>query len=241
MRNPELWSRLQAHRFDAPVETPFSAKLAVIENWRDDYTARAVEEYRKFLYLTQMGEEQITPSVPVDRVWHLHLTYTENYWEELVGRVIGRPLHHRPCNAPAELPRYRQQYQKTVALYRKEFGEAPPPDIWPEGATDDPLRPRKTPGRLAKIGGAVAIASFLAIWLSASGVIPVPVVIPILIFVGVIVAALVTTLRQEPKHKRRRQDGDADGGWFAFEYSSRRGDGDGSDGDGDGDGGGCGD
>ena len=141
MRNRDLWRRLEAFEFDAPgSDAPFSLKLAVAENWNDDYTVRVLEEYRRFLYLTQIQSAQITPSIPVDRAWHMHMTYTRSYWEDLCAGVIGAKLHHNPVESEADMPRYLAQYEATKTLYEREFGAAPPEDIWPGKATDDPDR-----------------------------------------------------------------------------------------------------
>ena len=131
MLDEELWRRLQAFDFDDPsAEEPFSAKLARSEAWTGDYTARVIEEYRRFVYLTQVSEGPMTPSEVIDLVWHMHLTFTHSYWDEMCGGVLGAKLHHHPAKGPSELDRYEAQYKATLKLYRKEFGEKPPRDIW---------------------------------------------------------------------------------------------------------------
>ena len=80
MRDPKLWERLRAHRFDDPSEeTPFSARLAKAARWTDRKAAEVIEEYRRFIYLSQVTPGRVTPSEDVDRVWHLHLTCTRAY------------------------------------------------------------------------------------------------------------------------------------------------------------------
>lgn len=130
MRQPELWARLEGYTFDGPGSAPFSVKLARAEGWSTRYTARVIEEYRRFLYLTQIGKRQITPSRIVDAAWHMHLTFTRDYWDDLCPNVIGRPIHHQPCAGEEEMPRYRDQFAATKALYEAEFGGEPPADIW---------------------------------------------------------------------------------------------------------------
>ena len=131
MRDPDLWARLQAHVFDsADSAAPYSVKLARAEGWSAAYTARVIEEYRRFLYLTQVSDTQVTPCQVVDAAWHMHLTFTRDYWGALCPEVIGKPVHHQPCAGEEEMPRYRDQFAATKALYRAEFGEDPPADIW---------------------------------------------------------------------------------------------------------------
>lgn len=130
--NTELWQGLSAFEFDDPeAQEPFSGKLAEKQRWSSDYTDRAIAEYRRFLYLTQIAPHDVTPSKPIDAIWHLHLTYTESYWDGLCA-MFERPLHHRPSRGgPSEERRYRAQYERTLTTYEHEFGEPAPADIWP--------------------------------------------------------------------------------------------------------------
>lgn len=166
MRDSDLMKRLEAHQFDAAVELPFSVKLARTEGWTPGFTARAITEYRRFLYLTQVSDAEITPSAVVDRVWHMHLTYTEDYWEVLVDQVLGQPLHHRPCSAEADMPRYGAQYHDALRLYAVEFGGKPPEDIWPVNAGAEAASERaheRAPERakLSRVTGILLLAGGL--------------------------------------------------------------------------------
>ena len=93
----ELWQRIAAFEFD-PVDAalPFSRRLARDNGWSDAFAQRAVEEYRRFVFLAMVAGHPVTPSDEVDQVWHLHLCYTRSYWEDLCGEVLPRPLHHGP-------------------------------------------------------------------------------------------------------------------------------------------------
>ena len=140
LTNPVLWDRLAAFDFEkrfgasddhaCEPEFTFAGKLSAAEGWQKDYTQVAIEEYRRFLYLTQIGNAQATPSAVIDRVWHMHQTYTHEYWEYLCDGVFGRPLHHEPCLNAASMPRYREQYAKTMQLYVSEFGDLPLRNVW---------------------------------------------------------------------------------------------------------------
>ncbi|MEO9824035.1 MAG: hypothetical protein ABJF50_06415 [Paracoccaceae bacterium] len=137
MKNPALWEKLEAFTFDAGTGTePFSVKLAAAEAWDATFAARVIEEYRRFLYLAQVADHEVTPSVAVDRAWHTHLTFTRSYWEELCEGVLGGPFHHDPCKGSEDMPRYNAQYERTLALYFSEFGHVPPHDIWPRSGTE---------------------------------------------------------------------------------------------------------
>ena len=73
----------------------------------------------------------VTPSVAVDKAWHLHLTYTRSYWDELCGQVLGKPLHHHPTQGGQQQRQlFENYYVQTLESYQQFFG-CPPDDIWP--------------------------------------------------------------------------------------------------------------
>ena len=136
MRDPALASRVAAFAIDdgAPSLT-FTARLARENRWSLPRAQRIVEEYLRFIYLAAVSAETVTPSVAVDQAWHLHLCYTRSYWHRLCRDVLERELHHGPTRGGvAEDTRYHECYERTLRLYREEFGHPPPADIWPPAA-----------------------------------------------------------------------------------------------------------
>jgi len=131
MQKPALWTRISAcHPDDVEADFPFSHRLARDNGWSKRYAARVVLEYLRFAYLSQLNAGAVTPSDEVDQAWHLHLTYTTHYWGPF-REALMRPLHHMPTRGgPDQAALFRQNYARTLDLYRDEFGE-PPADIWP--------------------------------------------------------------------------------------------------------------
>ncbi len=131
----ELLARIENLEIDKPgVSLPFSARLARENGWSPDFARRVVGEYKRFVYLALRAGHPVTPSEEVDEAWHLHLCYTRSYWDEMCGKVLGRPLHHGPTEGGAEEDRkFGDWYGRTLESYRRIFGEEPPPDIWPPG------------------------------------------------------------------------------------------------------------
>ena len=129
----ELIRRIREFQFDDPLEArPFSKRLAQEREWTALYTARAIEEYRRFVALAMVADQPVCPSKHVDDVWHLHLIYTRSYWQRFCGDVLRRPLHHEPSRGGAgELTKHREMYARTLDEYRRVFGMEPPLDIWP--------------------------------------------------------------------------------------------------------------
>ncbi len=130
---PALWGKLSQFALDGPhAEFSFSDRLAKENGWTKPLACRAIEEYKKFVYLAAVSGGEVTPSQIVDVVWHQHLTYTRSYWEEMCGATLGFPLHHNPTTGgTAEDARFEAQYTETLVLYAQEFGEAPPAAYWP--------------------------------------------------------------------------------------------------------------
>lgn len=128
----ELWRRLSEHPIGTTgCDFDFAARLAHEHGWSADVARGAIEEYRRFCFLSIVAGHVVTPSDAVDEVWHLHLTYTRDYWETFCPHVLGAPLHHEPTRGGRdESARHRRQYAQTLAAYQAWFG-APPENYWP--------------------------------------------------------------------------------------------------------------
>lgn len=135
-RHHPLRAALAAYRpGPADAAFPFAHRLARENGWSPAFGERVLEEYRRFLFLAATAVTPMTPSDAVDQAWHLHLTYSRDYWERLCGQVLGRPLHHDPtAGGAAERHRFFDQYARTLKAYEDAFGTAPPADIWPGAA-----------------------------------------------------------------------------------------------------------
>ncbi|NIJ37975.1 hypothetical protein FHR22_002678 [Sphingopyxis panaciterrae] len=128
-----LWQRLAGYRV-GPDDAAFSfaARLARENGWSAAQAERVMDEYRRFLFLAAVTGHPVTPSDAVDQAWHLHLTYSRDYWDRLCASVLGKPLHHGPtAGGSDEQHRYFAQYADTLASYERWFGAVPPADIWP--------------------------------------------------------------------------------------------------------------
>jgi len=167
-----LWQALASYRIGPPdAQLSFAQRLARENRWTADYAERVIREYYRFIYLAMTAGHEVTPSDQVDQAWHLHLTYTRDYWQRFCGEVLGTPLHHGPtAGGQAEGTRYYEQYAQTLKRYEEAFGEAPPPDIWSPAAKrfgDQPKAFRILPSQAiflkdkAGIAGLVALSAVL--------------------------------------------------------------------------------
>lgn len=129
----ELWERLESYTIGPEnASLSFVARLARENRWSLGFTERVIGEYKRFCYLACTAGHEVTPSDAVDQVWHLHLTYSRDYWGEFCPNVLGTQLHHGPtAGGQVERGRYYDQYAQTFRSYEDAFGEPPPADIWP--------------------------------------------------------------------------------------------------------------
>lgn len=228
-----LLASIEALAIDPPgAPATFVDRLATQNGWTRSRAAAVDREYRRFLYLAATGDAPVTPSDAVDQAWHLHLSYTRSYWNDLCATVLGRPLHHGPTEGgPDEALRYRRQYQATLDRYVEVFGAAPPVSIWPPSSERfdgsfvraDRRRSWIIPHRTGALAALPVIG--LASAAAADGGGPGS----NLIIVAVI-AVIALAWPKSPRRRRRRGGAEGDGGCSS----------DGGDGPDAGDGGGCG-
>ncbi|REC64453.1 hypothetical protein DRF65_02465 [Chryseobacterium pennae] len=149
LKDESLWTRIQGFSLDASdADFPFSKKLAKEENWSIDFTRKAIEEYKKFVYLCCILPKGASPSEIVDKVWHMHLIYTQNYWEEFCPDILKRPLHHHPSKGGFnEKMKHHHWFSTTLKNYKDVFQSDAPQDIWFNG---DAIENKKSKSRMWK-------------------------------------------------------------------------------------------
>jgi len=130
-------TNLQEAILDFPLDNPnagfnFTQRLARENRWTETFTQRVVQQYRRFIILCVEAGHPVTPSDAVDQAWHLHLCYTDSYWNQLCRETLGFPLHHGPTQGGhSEREKFNDWYSKTLESYERIFEEKPPADIWP--------------------------------------------------------------------------------------------------------------
>jgi hypothetical protein len=136
---PALWQRIACHPVGGEQQALLLHKLATEQGWSEAFCHQALGEYRRFVYLACVSPAPVSPSRVVDAVWHLHLTFSRDYWQVFCPRVLEHPLHHDPGEA-SEQPRMQAQYGATLALYRGEFDVSPPRPVWGPAVAQSPRR-----------------------------------------------------------------------------------------------------
>jgi uncharacterized membrane protein YgcG len=163
-----LWLRLRAYQFDHLVDAAladriasafgphhastraFASKLRRKLGWETRFALRALDEYKKFLFLGVTGSTPVTPSKVIDQVWHEHLLFTRAY-RQFCKEVLHHDFDHHPELVPedSQTALFSEQYEETLRRYVAEFNVLPPPDIWgtPKFTLEVKPRSRRPRGR----------------------------------------------------------------------------------------------
>lgn len=95
------------------------------KGWPLSFAKKVEGEYRRFLQLHQKNPTtSLVPSETVDEMWHEHILHTRQY-QTYCQDNFGHFFHHNPNDGGSTM-----DYNATEDLYRREFGEDPPADVW---------------------------------------------------------------------------------------------------------------
>lgn len=136
--NSDLWRSIDEFDLDLPLsEYSFSIRLAHENAWPARFTAKAILEYKKFMYLAATANGMVSPSEIVDVVWHQHLIFTQSY--DNFCKILGRKIEHIPSTHRSnEKHLFTEARERTAQLYIETFGEMPD-DIWQGNSIYDSL------------------------------------------------------------------------------------------------------
>ena len=114
------------------IDLTFRNRVAHENGWDTGMAERAVQDYKRFAYLCAHSPTPCTPSMEIDQVWHMHMTYTHDYWGRFCPDLLGYQLHHGPTEGGEEEDeKHVEQYDYTLHYYEQVFGRSPPSDLWP--------------------------------------------------------------------------------------------------------------
>ncbi len=88
--NPNLWGKIMSLDF-----TLIRDRMIIKYTWSEQRTDDAIEQYRQYLYMTQVLGTPIAPTSDVDEIWHQHILHTNKYAIDC-KKVFGKFLHHLP-------------------------------------------------------------------------------------------------------------------------------------------------
>ena len=73
---------------------------------------------QKFLYLMAVSDHPVTPSIEVDQVWHLHLIYTRQYWNDFAKHMPFEPHHGPTKGGSQESEKFIEWYSRLLRVTR---------------------------------------------------------------------------------------------------------------------------
>lgn len=149
MDKKQLWLKLKNYHFNHVVPLhlgdrineifggvdastkAFASKIARKAGWTNKFALKALFEYKKFVFLGVVSDFNVTPSKIIDQVWHEHLLFT-NAYRQFCNEVIYYTFDHNPELIPMtdQTGNFNDQYIRTIELYKNEFGNEPPSEIW---------------------------------------------------------------------------------------------------------------
>lgn len=123
--NVTLWDKIEKFDLIFPSsEYGFATRLAYENRWTDYFTQRAIDEYKKFMFLAATSNQMVSPSEIVDIVWHQHLIFTESYKEFCI--ILGKKIEHIPSTHDKnEKDKFLKAKKITQELYEQSFGNQP--------------------------------------------------------------------------------------------------------------------
>lgn len=206
------WEDVANFQIDAPKAVKkFTDKLFEEYAWNPMFSKMVIEEYKKFMFLIASNpNENFTPSKYVDKVWHLHLQYTKNYWKEFCV-LLGREIHHHPGDgSPVKEETFRKDYLKTLRVYEETFGHPAPEHVWgrPE---------KKTATTTAHKKSTVVAACVIPLLMLSIGGLTVFLILLGIVGLALIIYALVSYFTSDSKPEKSSRYTD-----YTTNYSSKK-------------------
>lgn len=96
------------------------------EGWKLEQALMAVEEYRRFLFLTVTSSAVIVPTSFVDAVWHTHILDTMKYMDDC-QQLFGFYLHHFPYfgkRGDEDKANLQTAFKAAADVYEAAFGQS---------------------------------------------------------------------------------------------------------------------
>ena len=117
-----LWEAICRFSFEETIEEyGFETRLAYENKWTHYVTKKAIEEYKKFIFLASISNQMVSPSEIVDIVWHQHLIFSKSY--EKLCQIAGKKIEHIPStHNPHNHSVFKAAQEHTTTLYESYFG-----------------------------------------------------------------------------------------------------------------------
>ena len=99
--------------------------------WTFEQAFHAEKWYRRFLFLIlRNNQESVIPTSAIDEIWHFHMLDSRKYMKDC-DLLFGQYLHHFPylgLRGDADVKQLHDAFEKTLGVFRDNFGEDPQDD-----------------------------------------------------------------------------------------------------------------
>ena len=93
MRDPALWGVLRDYPFALEGKVPTLLRVLLRKSTLGQSRAkRALDEYRRFLYLAALEGAKVAPPPLIQAIWRAHAGNWRGYHQNLCQTVLRRPL-----------------------------------------------------------------------------------------------------------------------------------------------------
>lgn len=107
------------------------------EGWTKQKTTQALLRYMMFLFILNLYPNQnLVPTVEIDRVWHHHILDTQKYAQDC-EELFGRFIHHSPYTGLGnDASNWQASFSETQKLFKQYFGV----ELLAEGTQNQPAQ-----------------------------------------------------------------------------------------------------
>jgi hypothetical protein len=113
IKNQYLWFKIKnTSLLNGDIDNLiFKNRLMLKFKWSNTTCDDMILQYKQFLFIAATSNEKETPTQAVDDVWHEHILYTRDYFENW-AKLLGKTIHHEPDREinPAKT---KQVFEKT--------------------------------------------------------------------------------------------------------------------------------
>eukprot|EP00794_Sanderia_malayensis_P002999 gene2999-3457_t len=116
----------------AETKVLLKARLMRLKFWSEEKATAGVAEYEKFLclkaFLKDFKATKLSPPLPIDEVWHLHILDTERYSQDCI-EFCGEIIHH-DVDGDIDISKRAIRRNATKIAYQMQNGSEPSGEMW---------------------------------------------------------------------------------------------------------------
>ena len=97
IKNTYLWHKIKKATLLTGDEDNyiFKSRLKKKHKWTEEKCDDLLSQYKQFLFIAATSNEKETPTQEVDEVWHEHILFTQDYFDDWT-KILGKTIHHAP-------------------------------------------------------------------------------------------------------------------------------------------------